>query len=107
MISQVIVNLIANAADAMKDASASKRLAITSALLEESIEICVADSGVGVPEHLRRKVFEPFFSDKMNGTGIGLSLSRRIITDHGGTLQVTSSEWNGTQFSIQIPKLQD
>jgi signal transduction histidine kinase len=107
MFSQVILNLIANASDAMKNTSAPKKLAITSALLEESIEINVADSGLGVPEHLRQKVFEPFFSDKQDGTGIGLSLSRRIVTDHGGTLRVTSSEWNGAKFIIQFPKLPD
>jgi signal transduction histidine kinase len=106
MLSQVILNLIVNATDAMKNSTAPKKIAIRSASLEEYIEISVADSGLGVPEHLREKIFEPFFSDTLGGTGIGLSLSHRIMTDHGGTLCVTSSEWNGAKFCIRLPPLQ-
>ena len=52
---------------------------------------------------VKEKVFDPFYTTKNGSTGIGLSLSHRIITDHGGSLDVTSSKWGGAEFRIEIP----
>ena len=52
---------------------------------------------------MREKVFDPFFSTKEGGTGIGLSLSHRIVVDHGGSLSVSTSKWGGAEFLIEIP----
>jgi signal transduction histidine kinase len=53
--------------------------------------------------YLRKKIFDPFYTTKEGGTGIGLSLSQRIISDHGGLLSVATSKWGGSEFSIELP----
>jgi signal transduction histidine kinase len=65
--------------------------------------ISVADTGPGIPLSLRDKIFDPFYTTKSNGSGIGLSLCHRIIADHGGSLSVTNSKWGGAEFRIEIP----
>lgn len=65
----------------------------------------VKDNGGGIPEQVRDKIFQPFFTTKPtgSGTGLGLSLSYDIVKVHGGELKVKSKEGNGTEFSIQLP----
>lgn len=65
----------------------------------------VKDNGGGIPEQVRDKIFQPFFTTKPtgSGTGLGLSLSYDIVKAHGGELKVKSKEGNGTEFSIQLP----
>jgi PAS domain S-box-containing protein len=103
MIEQVILNLITNASEAMKNFEAEKRITISSSAENGLIRVTVADSGPGVPEAEQGKIFDPFFTTKNGSTGIGLSLSHRIITDHGGTLRVSTSKWGGAEFMIEIP----
>jgi len=103
MIEQVILNLITNAAEAMKDFEAEKKIRISSSAKNGLIRVTVADSGPGVQEKERGKIFDPFFTTKNGSSGIGLSLSHRIITDHGGTMSVSTSNWGGAEFMIEIP----
>jgi PAS domain S-box-containing protein len=103
MIEQVILNLLTNAAEAMKNVEGEKRIGVSSSLENDCITVRVFDSGPGVPFHVKQKVFDPFYTTKNGSTGIGLSLSHRIITDHGGFLGVYSSEWGGAEFRIDIP----
>jgi signal transduction histidine kinase len=103
LIEQVILNLITNAAEAMKKIDGSKKIAMTSCKENNRIVIRVSDSGPGVPSNIRDKIFDPFFTTKSNSSGIGLSLSHRIITDHGGSLDVSTSKWGGAEFRIEIP----
>ena len=103
MIEQVILNLITNAAEAMKNFEAEKRIMVSSSAQDALIRVTVADSGPGVPEEERGKIFDPFFTTKNGSPGIGLSLSHRIITDHGGTMRVSTSKWGGAEFTIEIP----
>ncbi len=72
---------------------------------EESIEISVKDNGSGIPDNIKDKIFQPFFTTKPtgSGTGLGLSLSYDIVKAHGGELKVESKEGEGTEFIIQIP----
>jgi signal transduction histidine kinase len=63
----------------------------------------VRDNGPGIPAHLREKIFQPFFSTKEQGTGLGLSIAQRIITEHGGRLEVESTEGHGAAFIIILP----
>jgi len=56
-----------------------------------------------VPVELKEKVFDPFYSTKNGNTGIGLSLCHRIVSDHGGTLDVGVSKWGGAQFIMELP----
>jgi signal transduction histidine kinase len=65
--------------------------------------IRVSDNGPGIPAHLRDKIFQPFFSTKEEGTGLGLSIAQRIISEHGGFLEMESTEGRGASFSIILP----
>ena len=103
LIEQVILNLITNAAEAMKDAGGTKRIEITSSVGSHGVVVKISDSGKGVPLHLRDKIFDPFYTTKNGSTGIGLSLSRRIIADHRGSLKISSSKWGGAEFKIELP----
>jgi C4-dicarboxylate-specific signal transduction histidine kinase len=103
MIEQVLVNLITNACQAMEGAEGAKLLEIASAVQDGRIVLRVSDSGPGVPSSLREKVFDPFFTTRKEGSGIGLSFCHRIIADHGGSLRVGTSRWGGAEFRIELP----
>jgi PAS domain S-box-containing protein len=103
LIEQVILNLITNAIEAMQDMSKEKKLRITSSMGKNCILIMVSDSGPGVHLAMKDQVFDPFYSTKNNGTGIGLSISNRIIMDHGGYMDISESRWGGAEFRIELP----
>jgi signal transduction histidine kinase len=103
LIEQVILNLLTNAAQALKQTDGEKKIGIATALERNQISITVADSGPGIPSTLEKKIFDPFFTTKPDSSGIGLSLCQRIITDHGGTLTVHKSKWGGAEFRVEIP----
>jgi PAS domain S-box-containing protein len=103
LIEQVVLNLITNAAEAMKHVEGEKRLEVTSSSENGRISVRVSDSGPCVPPILKAKVFDPFYSTKNGSTGLGLSLAQRIIADHGGSLEVFESKWGGAQFVLEIP----
>jgi signal transduction histidine kinase len=103
LIEQALLNLITNAAEAMENLEGEKNIEITSSAEGNSIFIVVADSGPGIPPTLRKKIFDPFYTTKKDSSGIGLSVCHRIIADHGGSLNVFSSNWGGAEFRIEIP----
>ncbi len=103
LIEQVLLNLITNAAEAMKDMAQGKKIEIGMSHSSGYISVSVGDSGPGVAPALTRKIFDPFVSTKGNSTGIGLSISQRIIHDHGGTLTVSSGRLGGAEFTFTIP----
>lgn len=102
---QVFLNLILNAVQAMPD---GRHLTISTRVSHEGLgvrktEVCVEDTGVGIPpEHLER-IFEPFFTTKARGTGLGLALVRRILDQHRAAIQVESELGRGTVFTILFP----
>ena len=103
LIEEVTLNLITNAAEAMKNMRDPKKLEIVSRMEDDRIMIAVSDSGPGVPVELREKVLDPFYSTKNGSTGIGLSISHRIVTDHGGSLEISHSKWGGAEFRVELP----
>lgn len=103
MIEQVLVNLITNACQAMEGIERAKLLEIATAVQDGRIVLRVSDSGPGVPPSLRERVFDPFFTTRKDGSGIGLSFSHRIVADHGGALRVGTSRWGGAEFRMEIP----
>jgi PAS domain S-box-containing protein len=103
LLGQVVLNLLTNAAQAMEGKEGEKRIAVASFRKGKYAVVAVADSGPGVPEDLREKIFDPFFTTKKEGTGIGLSLSHRIVAEHGGFLEVDSSALGGAAFRLGIP----
>ncbi len=125
-IGRVLLNLINNAFYAVAEAQRAKETAVSEARsskteagsrdykpevtlitqqLNNSITIRVADNGPGIPENIRDKIFQPFFTTKPagQGTGLGLSLSYDIVKAHGGSLEMTSKRGKGSQFIILLP----
>lgn len=94
---QVLINLINNSVDAIKDLD-DKWIKISAKIDDNFLEFLVVDSGTGIPEHLHAKIMDPFFTTKNvnQGTGLGLSISKSIIHDHGGELNLLTTSSNTT-----------
>ena len=102
---EVLVNLLINACEAMERGGQiiiSEREDAVDPLGRVAV-IQVTDSGPGIPEEIQARLFEPFFSTKEEGSGLGLSIAARIVEEHGGRLSVASKEGKGTTFSITLP----
>lgn len=94
-------NIVINAVQAMPDGG---RLTV---LLESDSSECVfhiTDTGVGIPDDALDRIFEPYYSTKDTGTGLGLAVTKKIIDEHGGHIRVKSAPGEGTTFSIELPK---
>ena len=105
-IQQVLINLMRNAMEAMRD-SPVKQLAVTVHRHDESrLRVEVSDTGSGIPPEIEPQLFQPFVTSKPGGMGIGLSISRRIIEAHGGELSVASSP-QGATFAFTLPVVTD
>jgi signal transduction histidine kinase len=99
---QVLMNLILNGIEAMKDANGE--LTITSERTADGqLLVSVSDSGVGLPGGEVDRIFEPFFTTKEQGTGIGLSISQRIIESHGVRLWACANTGRGATFQFTLP----
>jgi PAS domain S-box-containing protein len=99
---QVLMNLMLNAIEAMRDASGD--LTIISELTDDGhLLISVSDTGVGVPADKVDQIFDTFFTTKPQGTGMGLAISRSIVESHGGRLSVTSNPGHGSTFRFTLP----
>jgi|GEM_PF-867490 len=99
-INQVLLNVLTNAIEAAPEGG---RITISTQPYEEGVKIAIEDNGPGMPQENLRKIFEPFFTTKPGGSGLGLSISRSIITDHKGRIEVESREGAGTTFTILLP----
>ncbi|MFT6873817.1 MAG: two-component system nitrogen regulation sensor histidine kinase NtrY [Roseivirga sp.] len=101
LMSQVLINLVKNSLDAVNEIEHPK-LVITVRHVAERVHIEVEDNGPGVADHALQEIFVPFYTTKSEGSGIGLALSRKIVSAHGGTL-VYSRVNNMTRFTIDLP----
>src|SRR6266446_3666143 len=101
---QVMMNLIMNSIDAMKDVEGTRELTINSRRAEgEQVMVSVSDSGVGLPSLQADQIFNAFFSTKAHGTGMGLRISRSIVESHGGRLWATDNSPRGASFHLTLP----
>ena len=101
---QVILNLIVNAMDAMSNIPASGReLAIWTSLRDEFAEVAIADAGPGIPPDKLNDVFQPFFTTKTHGIGMGLSIARTIVEAHNGTISAHNQAKGGAVFRVLLP----
>ena len=101
-IQQVLINLIRNAMEAMRD-SDRRDLVVRTARDEAGVVIEVADTGPGISDEIAGRLFEPFVTSKANGMGIGLSISRRIVEAHGGSITASRNEAGGATFRVSLP----
>ena len=101
---QVLLNLIINAAEAMRaNVGRQPLLRIHTESLEAGVKLCVIDNGPGVPAVEPQRVFDPFWSTKPGGMGIGLGLCRSIIAAHGGSLTAENNPGGGASFCAVLP----
>jgi signal transduction histidine kinase len=100
---QAFHSLIANALEAMPDRGT---LTITCRVTEDQRRVLIqmSDTGQGIPKEHIDHVFKPFFTTKPKGLGIGLTLAKRIVEHHGGTITLTSCEGQGTTMAVSIPR---
>lgn len=105
---QVIVNLILNAEDAMHDVAADKSLVTIKTIASEgAIELSVSDNGHGIAEDKLDHIFEPFYTSKEGGMGVGLAICKRIIESHDGRISAETLEAGGARVSFSLPILTD
>jgi PAS domain S-box-containing protein len=101
---QVVMNLIMNSIDAMKDVEGTRELAIKSGLAKnEQVLVSVSDTGVGLPREQVDQIFNAFVTTKLHGTGMGLSISRSIVESHGGRLWAADNSPHGASFCFTLP----
>ncbi len=105
LIEQLLINLIKNAMEAMRSIAVSERrlLIESSSIQNNEVAVSVHDSGPGLSEYEIDKIFEPFYTTKPEGMGMGLAITRSIIHSHGGKLQVTQNSHGGTTFRFTLP----
>jgi len=103
---RVVINLIGNALDALEGASGAPTLSISAGenLAGTEAWVRVRDNGPGIDIATREKLFDPFYSTKAKGTGLGLALSKKLVEAHGGTLEVESQPGVGSEFTVVFPR---
>jgi signal transduction histidine kinase/DNA-binding response OmpR family regulator len=97
---QVFLNLLSNAVQSMPNGG---RLSLCTARIGNEIAVSIGDTGIGIPVEIRERIFDPFFTTKASGTGLGLSVSRGIVQEHGGRITVESEERRGSTFTVWLP----
>jgi nitrogen fixation/metabolism regulation signal transduction histidine kinase len=98
---RVLSNLVLNALDAMPEGG---RIAIATRAAPEGLEISVSDSGVGLTPEERDRLFTPYYTSKQHGTGLGLAIVQSVVSDHHGSIAVSSEPGRGTIFTMRIPR---
>jgi nitrogen fixation/metabolism regulation signal transduction histidine kinase len=106
MLRQAILNLMRNAAEAIEDEKAARRVTVRGSRGLEAGQawatIEIEDTGAGIPQKDLQRIFIPFFTTKAKGHGVGLALAHRVITEHGGTLSATNTQTGGALFTIRL-----
>ena len=97
---RVFINLANNAQDAMPDGG---ELTISTHSVDGYAEVAFKDTGVGISEEVMKSVFEPLFTTKIKGTGLGLAVCQQIVDKHGGSMGVSSTPGEGSTFTVRLP----
>src|SRR5262249_30233487 len=101
---QVLVGLLSNAASVVP---AGGQVLLEARAVGKAVELAVADTGPGVPREIRGRVFEPFFTTRDKGTGLGLAVARQIVEAHSGQIDVGDRPGGGARFVISLPFVAD
>ena len=99
-IHQLVLNLVRNAIEAVKPEG---HVAVELHSGDSDVSIVVQDDGPGMPPQVRDRIYEPFFSTKEGGTGLGMSIVHSLVSQHGGTIDLETSP-RGTRFTVRIPR---
>lgn len=100
LIRQAILNLTLNGFEAMPDGG---ELVLRTEAYDDAVKVRIIDTGKGIPEESLPRLFDPFYSTKPNGTGLGLATARRIVKAHGGEIDIESEVGRGTQVRLTFP----
>jgi signal transduction histidine kinase len=104
LIKQALINIIRNGKEAMEGEG---EMMVRSSHVGETIQIEIIDTGIGIPPDKLERIFDPYFTTKRTGTGLGLATTKRIIEDHGGDIHCDSEPGKGTRFEIRLPIASD
>ncbi len=104
-IKQVLLNIIVNGIQAIT--GIGEIHVRTRAKSAEEVSLSITDNGCGIPQNIRERIFDPFFSTKPTGTGLGMAIARRIVDSHQGTIEIDSSEGSGTTVTLLFPALKE
>ena len=104
---RVLTNLLANAAQAIRDQKKKEQghIRVRLSVNTEDTFIDIEDNGPGIPDDLKTRIFDPYFTTKNDGSGLGLAIVQKIIVEHGGTIEAQRSELGGAKIRITLPKL--
>jgi two-component system C4-dicarboxylate transport sensor histidine kinase DctB len=100
---QVLLNLILNAIEAMEKVTGERRLTIAASIRNGMVLIRVSDTGTGIPPEKREQLFDPLFTTRASGGGLGLSILQTIVLRHGGSVSVESEPGHGSAFTVTLP----
>ncbi len=107
-IKRALANLVDNAAEAMQDALVREiRISTSLVTSRDAVEIAISDTGHGVTQELKERLFLPYFSTKRRGTGLGLAIVSRIVEDHHGSIRLEENQPVGTKFIVELPVAPD
>jgi two-component system nitrogen regulation sensor histidine kinase NtrY len=98
----VVINIVDNAIEAM-DRKGTIVIETAHDAANHLVRLTIADDGPGIPAAEREKLFLPYYSTKKRGSGLGLAIVRRIVAEHGGSIEVAHNEPQGTKFTIELP----
>lgn len=100
---RVVTNLVKNAVQAVPEVE-NPRILVTVASEDDIVKISIADNGIGINDDFRDKIFEPKFTTKSSGMGLGLGMVKNIVENYGGSIEFTSQSGKGTVFTVKFPK---
>ncbi len=100
LLTEVFTNLIKNALEATSNGT---KATVKAAALDQTLQVTITNTGVGIPDAIRGQIFEPFFTTKPQGTGLGLAIARQLIEHHGGRISVDSDGSTWTRFEVELP----
>jgi signal transduction histidine kinase len=101
---RVVLNLVANAQQALQEVSqADKRVLVKTRKVDNDVEITIEDNGPGIPDDLHEKIYEPLFSTKNFGVGLGMTIVKEIIEMHKGSVTHQAAHKRGCRFVVRIP----